>query len=253
MDDTAAEIVRRVAAGERFAVGLLAHVQGSAPQKAGARLLVLPDGTMRGTVGGGCLEMETRRRALIALRTGEPALFDLRLDDDFGWDDGLICGGRTTLLVSPHPGRMAGALAEAGAARAEGRRALLATVLAAPDPRAIGETVALPAESSGGAALPLPFVPEAPVGEKPVVRERDGWRVLVEPVRPDPALVVMGCGHIGTALVALAAGAGFRVTAVDDRADYANAARLPAASRVICDDMLAAARSIPSSSRATYL
>lgn len=251
MDAIADEIVRRAGAGERFAVGLLAHVQGSAPQKAGARLVVLPDGTMRGTVGGGCLEMETRRRALLALRTGETTLFDLRLDDDFGWDDGLICGGRTTLLVTPRPERMSEALADVGKERTAGRRALLATVLAAPGRCAgapatemAGTSVALPA--GGGSASSLPFPIAEPPGAKPHIVEREGWKILVESVRPDPTLVVLGCGHIGAALVAMASAVGFAVTAVDDRADYANEKRLPGARRVLCDDMLAAARDLPS-------
>jgi xanthine dehydrogenase accessory factor len=237
------EIVDRHAAGERFAVGLLAHVQGSAPQKAGARMIVLPDGRMRGTVGGGCLEMEARRRALIAARTGEPDLFELRLDDDFGWDDGLICGGWTTLLVSPHPERMAGALTEALAARDAGRRALVATVMAAPDARMVGSAFAFAAE--GGRAEPLPFTVTPPEKTRPELIERDGWRVLIESVRPNPTLVVMGCGHIGAALTELAAGVGFDVTAVDDRADYANPNRLPAAKRVICEDLPTAASTLP--------
>lgn len=246
MYDVVGEIIRRTATGERFAVGLLAHVQGSAPQKAGARMTVLPDGTMRGTVGGGCLEMETRRRALIALRTGEPDLFDLRLDDDFGWDDGLICGGRTTLLVSPHPERMAAALERAAAEKAAGRRSLLVTVLAAPDADAVGAAVCLPAEG-GAMALPIPFPVSAPPTEKPVTREtQDGWRLLLEPVRPDPTLIVMGCGHIGAALVEMAAGVGFTVIGVDDRADYANAGRLPGAKQALCIDLPEAARTLPS-------
>lgn len=242
--DTLKEIVSRHKAGESFAVGLLAHVQGSAPQKAGARLIVLPDGTMRGTVGGGCLEMDARRRALIALRTGEPDLFELRLDDDFGWDDGLICGGRTTLLVSPHPERTSPALEEALAARDSGRRATLVTVLAGPDPNAIGLTVALPGE--GGSHAALPFAVPTPPDARPSLLQQDGWRLLVEPIRPSPTLVVMGCGHIGGALVQLAASVGFDVVAVDDRADYASTARLPAAKTVLCEDLPTAARTLPS-------
>ena len=244
MDDIANEIIERVRGGGRFAVGLLAHVQGSAPQKAGARLVVLPDGVMRGTVGGGCLEMETRRRALQALRTGEATLFELRLDDDFGWDDGLICGGRTTLLVSPHPERMAPALGRVLQERAAGRRALLATVLGAPDQEAIATTIALP--GGGGHAAPLPFPVEVPPTAKPMILDHSDWKVLLDPIRPSPTLVVMGCGHIGAALVEMAAGVGFDVVAVDDRADYARPDRLPAARQVICDDMLQVARSLPS-------
>jgi xanthine dehydrogenase accessory factor len=199
---------------------------------------------MRGTVGGGCLEMETRRRALLALRTGESTLFDLRLDDDFGWDDGLICGGKTTLLVTPNPERMVDGLAAAAEARASGRRGLLATVLAAPHSERVGASVLLPADGGTSDALPFPVTP--PPGDKPALAERDGWKLLLEPVRPTPTLIVMGCGHIGAALVALAARLGFDVVGVDDRADFANSQRLPAAKRVVCDDLPSVARDLPS-------
>jgi xanthine dehydrogenase accessory factor len=241
--ETMREIAARAAAGERFAVGLLAHVQGSAPQKAGARLIVLPDGTTRGTVGGGCLEMETRRRALLALRSGETTLFDLRLDDDFGWDDGLICGGRTTLLVTPDPARMTAGLRDALRARDAGERGLLATVIDDPDAAWRGHTVLLP-EGGGQGTLPVPVA--APPSPKPTVEEREGWRILLEPIRPDPTLVIMGCGHIGTALAEMAAGVGFQVVAVDDRIDYANEKRLPQAAQVVCGDMVELAQTLPS-------
>ncbi len=62
-----------------------------------------------GTLGGGCLEAEVHARALRALQTGESATFEMVLDHDFGWDDGLICGGSVTGLILPRA-RQAGAL-----------------------------------------------------------------------------------------------------------------------------------------------
>src|SRR5437588_12302943 len=76
--------------------------RGSTPQKAGAAMLAFSDGTQAGTLGGGCVEAEVKRRALHALAAGEgPAVFSFNLDDDYGWDDGLICGGRMTILADP--------------------------------------------------------------------------------------------------------------------------------------------------------
>src|SRR5207248_904060 len=78
------------------------ETRGSTPQKAGAAMLVFADGTQVGTLGGGCVEAEVRRRALHALASaGRPELHTFTLDDDFGWDDGLICGGRMTILAEP--------------------------------------------------------------------------------------------------------------------------------------------------------
>src|SRR5215212_8320298 len=87
--------------GETFALGLITRVKGSSPQKQGAKALFFADGRIKGTLGGGCLEAEIQDRARRALRTGEPATFDLVLDHDFGWDDGLICGGKVCGLILP--------------------------------------------------------------------------------------------------------------------------------------------------------
>src|SRR5215213_8145433 len=76
------------------------ETRGSTPQKAGAAMLVFPDGTQAGTLGGGCVEAEVKRRALLGTEGG-PAAFTFQLDDDYGWDDGLICGGRMTILAHP--------------------------------------------------------------------------------------------------------------------------------------------------------
>src|SRR5512138_1834274 len=78
------------------------ETRGSTPQKAGAAMLVYADGTQAGTLGGGCVEAEVKRRALHGLNTNaRPEVFTFCLDDDYGWDDGLICGGRMTILAHP--------------------------------------------------------------------------------------------------------------------------------------------------------
>src|SRR5688500_12553848 len=89
--------------GVLFTFGIISGVKGSTPQKQGAKALFFEDGRIVGTMGGGCLEAEVRKRALESLRSGKPATFDLVLDHDFGWDDGLICGGKVTCLVLPNP------------------------------------------------------------------------------------------------------------------------------------------------------
>src|SRR5262249_57365213 len=79
------------------------ETRGSAPQKAGASMLVFPDGGQRGTLGGGCVEAEVKQRALavLAAGAGRPEVLTFNLDDNYGWDDGLICGGRMSILAAP--------------------------------------------------------------------------------------------------------------------------------------------------------
>src|SRR3954452_16604931 len=80
------------------------ETRGSTPQKPGAALLVFPDGSQVGTLGGGCVEAEVKRQALKTLTqdgVGQPELLSFCLDDNYGWDDGLICGGRMNILADP--------------------------------------------------------------------------------------------------------------------------------------------------------
>src|SRR5512137_2572466 len=88
--------------GEPVALGIITCVKGSSPQKVGAKALFYADGRIKGTLGGGCLEAEIQQRAVQSLRTGQPTPFDLLLDHDFGWDDGLMCGGKVCGLILPN-------------------------------------------------------------------------------------------------------------------------------------------------------
>src|SRR4051812_13440558 len=58
-----------------FVLGLISGAKGSTPQKRGAKALFLNDGRILGTLGGGCLEAEVRKRGFEALHTGQPSHF----------------------------------------------------------------------------------------------------------------------------------------------------------------------------------
>src|SRR5882672_11190332 len=78
------------------------ETRGSTPQKAGAAMLVFADGGQRGTLGGGCVEAEVKQRALgLLVNSGPDEVASFCLDDNYGWDDGLICGGRMSMLIAP--------------------------------------------------------------------------------------------------------------------------------------------------------
>src|ERR1700704_4434393 len=95
-------LAKAARSGEPVTLGIITRVKGSSPQKIGAKALFYADGRIKGTLGGGCLEAEIQQRAIQALRTGQAATFDLLLDHDFGWDDGLICGGKVFGLILPN-------------------------------------------------------------------------------------------------------------------------------------------------------
>ncbi len=129
------------------AIATIVECRGSSPQKQGVKMLVRDDGSIMGTLGGGCLEADVVQAALMAIRDGKPTTMNFELTEREG---GLVCGG---------------------------------TVL-----------------------------------------------VYIEPIVLEPKLIILGAGHVGKTLSTLARFAGFRVTVVDDREEFANKGNIPDAS-----------------------
>lgn len=107
MSDSLVDLLRRAIAIReegRAVVGcLLVKARGSTPQSAGTLMLVDDAARSFGTVGGGCVEAEVRQRAFRMLADGERGILRFELDHDYGWDDGMICGGTLELAVAPLP------------------------------------------------------------------------------------------------------------------------------------------------------
>jgi xanthine dehydrogenase accessory factor len=184
---------------EPVALGIITGVRGSSPQKAGVKALFHQDGRITGTLGGGCLEAELQRRAIHSLRAAQPETFELLLDHDFGWDDGLICGGTVTGLLLPNA-QQAGAqfwteLAERKSARVWGVKDDFSIASWPRDPDAAG----------GPASTAAPA----------------GWRYQ-ENLTPSCALWIAGAGHVAQAVAPLAAQLDFDVTVFDDRPALVN-------------------------------
>ena len=98
------ELLDVVSGGMKLALCSVVATKGSSPQKAGALMLVYADGHQTGTLGGGCVEAEVKQEALKILASNQmegPTFRSFTLDDDYGWDDGLICGGRMDMLIEP--------------------------------------------------------------------------------------------------------------------------------------------------------
>jgi xanthine dehydrogenase accessory factor len=238
----------RLAAGG--GVGALASVvrrRGSLPMSATAKMLITADGARFGTVGGGCLEADITEQALDVCERRLPACHAHTLNAELAGDYGLTCGGTADVFIEPviPDPALAALYAEAAALVSRGERAVMATARAWPDgaPRKllrtargethVGPTVDAPgADAPGVVALRNAALAFDPMREEPSL----GDDIVVEPLVGAPRLVVFGAGHVGTRITEAAAFAGWRVTVVDDRADFADAARHPRADQVlVCD------------------
>jgi xanthine dehydrogenase accessory factor len=162
------EIVRMRRAGQRAALATIVHTNGSIPSFESSRMLVREDGTISGTIGGGCVEAEVWAAAKEVMQKEAPRKMVFSLNNDASYDSGLICGG--TL------------------------------------------------------------------------------EVFVEPILPQPIVILFGGGHVSTALAKSASDAGFGICVVDDRETFANRDRFPMAQEIFTSFDEAFAQLKPNSS-----
>lgn len=100
------ELVRLRNLGQKCALATIVEVNGSIPSFKSAKLLVREDGSMVGTIGGGCVEAEVWNAAREVIATGKSRNMDFSLGQDAAYDNGLICGGQLQVFVeciSPQP------------------------------------------------------------------------------------------------------------------------------------------------------
>jgi xanthine dehydrogenase accessory factor len=237
MLDVLRQLAGSLADGHSVAYCRLVETRGSTPQKAGAMMLVYPNGSQAGTLGGGCVEAEVKRRALTVLDSGQPHVATFQLDSDYGWDDGLICGGRMQVVIEPL-GSDTGSdyfrrlifLAENGG----GTEAIAFDARKTECPVPSGYLF----DSAGKLVSTLrgaELVGEAlesrlkPIASRPAPYTEGGVAYL--PLLPRCRLLIVGGGHVGKAVYDLAVDLDFDVWIVDDRADYISQQRFPRAER----------------------
>lgn len=236
------QLIASLDAQRPTAVCRLVETRGSTPQKAGATMLVFADGSQVGTLGGGCVEAEVKRRAIGILAGGKAEIAKFQLDDDYGWDDGLICGGRMQVIIDPLSGpdaddyyRKLHALAESGRgcteaivfdAEASGLPAAACYLFDADGELLVQVRAGDTAQAPAAILENLRPLVERP---KPLASHGVAYLPLLERCR----LVIVGGGHVGQAVGNLAAELDFDVWVVDDRAEYVTEERFPRAERRI--------------------
>ena len=104
--DVFEELLRLRNSGQKCALATIVQVRGSIPGFQSAKLLVREDGSLVGTIGGGCVEAEVWNAAREVMETGKPRNMSFSLGQDAAYDNGLICGGQLEVFVeciAPQP------------------------------------------------------------------------------------------------------------------------------------------------------
>src|SRR5277367_4464154 len=88
-------------AGQRGALATIVHTNGSIPSFESSRMLVREDGSIAGTVGGGCVEADVWAAAKEVMQKEAPRKLTFHLNNEATYDNGLICGGTVEVFVEP--------------------------------------------------------------------------------------------------------------------------------------------------------
>lgn len=99
--DVYEELVRLRKQGHKCALATIVEVQGSVPSHANAKMLIRQDGSIVGTIGGGCVEAEVWEAAREVMETERPRKLRFSLGHDASFENGLICGGQLEVYVEP--------------------------------------------------------------------------------------------------------------------------------------------------------
>jgi xanthine dehydrogenase accessory factor len=231
-------------------VGLVVDTWQSAPRPPGAAMLVGPDGSVVGSVSGGCVEGAVYDLADDVRRTGRPVLQRYGVSDSDAAEVGLTCGGIIDVFVMPMDRTTFPHLREVATAVREGRPVGVAIVIAHPDGDRLGRNLVVDqggaTGSLGSSRLDDAVRDDAQgmllQGRTAIVHYgRDGERrgdetaVFIASYAPRPRMIVFGAIDFAGAVARVGAFLGYHVTVCDARPTFATAARFPEADEVVVD------------------
>jgi len=264
MNDVFAEILRLKDQGHRGALCTIISSKGSLPMSGKAKMLVGEDGTMVGTVGGGCLEADVWAEAQRVVKKDTAKIASFILTEQHAGESGLNCGGKVEIFIEPVvPGRLNDVFEEVTRLRAQGEKGAIATVISSRIPPAMKEKSKLVLRADGTAVGALGdggFLEECVRRKAEEVMREDYLTVLqfevgddeaqrwgieagetldvfIEPIVAIPTLYLFGGGHVSLQIAKVAKSVGFKIVVIDDRPGFANQERFPMADETRVEDM----------------
>lgn len=259
MPDVFDEVHRRCRDGEPVALATVVATWHSAPQPPGAAMMVAADGTVVGSVSGGCVEADLYERACRVLDTGQPELCRYGISDDDAYTVGLTCGGILDVFVERVDASALPELDAVAAARRHGQPSAIVTCVSADagdppasgatDPaRRLGRRLVLTGERSVGSlgddrlddAARADALGLIATGDSGLLRygyhgqrRGSGLSLFVTTYATAPRMIVFGAIDFAAAVARIGAFLGYRVTVCDARPVFATARRFPEADEVV--------------------
>lgn len=226
-------IIPALELGQSVVIGAIIKSYGSAPRNSGARMLVRPDGSLEGTIGGGEMEGKSIAAAIELLNSQDRKhrILNYNLSLAEAASSGMVCGGKQQVLLQrldPFPETL-NLFRELLKQKEEHSRPVLLTVLsqeAEPQLKLFNNSFKEPPP------LLEQLKSKAQETSRPFTVEADTTLIFVEPLVETRTIHLAGGGHVSQAVAAIASTAGFGVRVMDDRAEFANRNRFPDADSV---------------------
>lgn len=250
MQDVLAELAAIWRAGGTAGVGTVVRTFRSAPRQPGAAMVVAPDGSVSGSVSGGCVEGAVYESATEVVGTGVPRLERYGVSDDDAFAVGLTCGGVLDIFVEAVSSQTFPHLDLVVDAIVGHRPVAVATVITHPEPEWVGRRMVVGPDSAEGtlgsgradaavtddargllAAGRSDVLTYGPDGQ----RRGEGMEVFVASHAPRPRMLVFGAIDFAAAVAQQGSFLGYRVTVCDARGVFATPARFPTADEVVVD------------------
>jgi xanthine dehydrogenase accessory factor len=248
--DVLNEVLAVWRAGGTAGLATVVRTFRSAPRPAGAAMVVAPDGTVSGSVSGGCVEGAVYELATDVAGSGAPVLERYGVSDDDAFAVGLTCGGILDVFVEPVSQATFPELDTIAADIEAHRPAAVATVIAHPESDWVGRRLVVRPDGVEGtfgslradaaatddargllAAGRSEVLTYGPDGQ----RRGEGMEVFVASYAPRPRMLVFGAIDFAAAVAAQGSFLGYRVTVCDARPVFATRARFPTADEVVVD------------------
>ena len=212
-------------------------------------MLIAENGASVGTVSGGCLEADVLERAKKVIQTDEPAVitYDTTANENSVFGLSMGCRGISRILLEPLE-KESFLIRVLQIAAEQRERRMIATLISSSNDSFIGGRMFydsieqfhfknLPSVLENSAQLQNDCLDFFAHNKPPAVRhyqiENTEFELFLENINPPLSLLIFGAGFDALPLIRLAKELGWRVTVIDHRSAYANAARIPEADEII--------------------
>jgi xanthine dehydrogenase accessory factor len=257
MNEIYQKIPPLIDAGQISAYCTVVDTKGSTPQVPGAKMLVLQDSNIIGTIGGGVVEAEVIKQVLELMQNGTSKILEFQLDSAYGWDDSSVCGGIMNIFVdilkSSATAKLFTRLQQFLAAKVP---AVLATIVSdnRMDENGLGMKLLLAGDEQLGGLGDKQLEREVMLQASEALDENeprlvkfqnDAVAIFIEPIKPPHTLLIAGAGHVGQSVAEIGKFLNFEVVVVDDRPAFASQERFPKIDKIIVQDIAQALREFP--------